>query len=70
MDGGATTVFVVQSVTSGNGRNSTTTTAVLLLSAATGSHTTSITPAGTISDIDAPLTIYSATGAVIKNAAL
>jgi hypothetical protein len=97
---GATSVFVVQSVTSGTGRNTTTTTSVQLLAAATGAHVTSIAPAGNITEIQVrtiggsdylyvstftlaatsggsatfssarTLTIYSASGAVIKTAAL
>ncbi len=101
---GATTVFVVESTTSGTGRNSTTTTTVALLSAASGappSSNATITPAGSISDIEVrnisgadylyiysvatststsgnsttfttsrTLTIYSATGAVIKTVTL
>jgi len=52
---GLTTVFVVETTTSGSGRNTTTTTSVALLSAASGtppSSNATITPAGTISDIE------------------
>ncbi len=100
---GATTVFVVQSSTSGMGRNTTLTTSVTLLSAATGVAETAapISLTGNISGIEVrtvgttdylyvtlvatssitnggsttftsatTLTIYSATGAVIKTVTL
>lgn len=101
---GLTTVFVVETTSSGTGRNTTTTTTVALLSADSGTPPTSnatITPAGTISDIQVrsingadylyinsvatssstsgisttcttsrTLTIYSASGAVVKSVAL
>ena len=49
---GATTVYVVETTTSGTGRNATITTTVALLSAATGVQTGTITPTGSISDIE------------------
>ena len=49
---GSTTVFVVETTTSGSGRNTVSTTAIALYSAATGAkQSTSISPAGPIVDI-------------------
>jgi hypothetical protein len=49
---GANTVFVVQTVVSGVGRTATSTTSILSLSAATGAAGPTITPSGTISNIE------------------
>jgi len=48
---GANTVFVVQTVVSGSGRMATFTTSILSFSAAAGAAGTTITPSGTISNI-------------------
>jgi hypothetical protein len=49
---GANTVFVVKTVVSGSGRTATSTTSILSLSAATGVTGPTITPSGTISNIE------------------
>jgi hypothetical protein len=49
---GANTVFVVKTVVSGSGRTQTSTTSILSLSAATGAAGPTITPSGTISNIE------------------
>jgi len=49
---GANTVFVVQTVVSDSGRTATSTTSILSLSAATGAAGPTITPSGTISNIE------------------
>jgi len=49
---GANTVFVVQTVVSGSGRMATITTSILSLSAATGAAGPTVTPSGTISNIE------------------
>jgi hypothetical protein len=49
---GANTVFVMQTVFSGSGRTATSTTSILSLSAATGTAGPTITPSGTISNIE------------------
>jgi len=49
---GANTVFVVQTVVSGSGRMATITTSILSLSAATGAAGPTLSPSGTISNIE------------------
>jgi hypothetical protein len=49
---GANTVFVVQTVVSGSGRTATRTTSILSLSVATGVAGPTITPSGTIGNIE------------------
>ena len=49
---GLNTVFAVQTVVSGSGRTAATTTSILSFAVSKGTPGTTITPAGTISDIE------------------